>query len=139
MKILTVEKYSNFQEKVKKVTIEGLRICRNMKIGEVVRQGDIYIHRVEDNHPHGEKTKNYQLAMGSNLGSRHIADESFDVYLGTTLPEYVDSKHFLGQLIKGKKNSSLITHPEHGNICVGKGTFQVTHQMDIRTMRRVRD
>lgn len=139
MKMLTVDKYKTYQEGVNKVTVEGLRICRNMKIGQVVRQGDIYIHRVDDNHPHGKKTNNHQLAIGINLGSRHIADESFDVYEGTQLPEYVNSKHFLGQLIKGKKDSSMITHPEHGNICVGKGTFQITHQMDIRTMQRVRD
>lgn len=137
MKTLTIEKYSNFQNKVKSVTVEGLRICRNMKIGEVARQGDIYIHRVKDNHPHGEKTDNHQLAVGNNIGSRHIADDSFEVYEGTTLPNYVDSRHFLGQLIKGTKDSSMITHPEHANICVGKGTFQITHQMDIRTMKRV--
>lgn len=139
MKKLTLLKYRDFQEIVKKVKVDGLRICRNMSIGQVVRQGDIYIHRVSCNHPHGLKTKNHQLAVGYGLGSRHIADESFDVYYGTTLPEYVNSKHFLGQLIKGTKDSSMITHPEHGNICVGKGTFQITHQMDIRTMQRVRD
>ena len=139
MKTLTVENYKKYQEDVKRLTIEGLRICRNMQIGQVVRQGDIYIHKVDDNHPHGKKTKNYQLAIGTNLGSRHIADESFEVYEGTTLPDYVNSKHFLGQLIKGTKDSSMITHPEHGNICVGKGTFQITHQMDIRTLQRVRD
>lgn len=134
MKTLT-----EYKEQAEKVKIHGLRDCRSMKIGQVVRQGDVYIHKVDDNHPHGEATTNHQLAQGITLGSRHIADESFEVFEGTTLPQWVSRGHFLGPCIKTEKDTALISHPEHANVALGKGVFQITNQMDIRTMERVRD
>lgn len=130
---------TEFKEKAGKVCVDGLRDCRAMKIGEVVRQGDIYIHRVDPTHAHGGETKNHQLAMGVTLGSRHIADENFMVYEGTTLPSWVDRRHFLGPCIVTTSATALITHPEHANVALGPGCYQVTHQMDIRTMQRARD
>lgn len=132
-------KLKEFQELATKVKVDGLRDCRNMKIGQVARQGDIYIHKVKDAHVHGELTQNHQLAMGITLGSRHIADGNFKVYEGTTLPEWVERGHFLGPCIVTDKDTALISHPEHSNVALSKGTYQVTHQMDIRTMRRVQD
>lgn len=116
-----------------------MRDCRKMEIGKVVRQGDIYIHRVPENHPCGNLLKNHQLAMGVTLGSRHIADENFTIFKGTHLPEWVDRGHFLGPCIKTDKETALITHPEHANVALGPGCYQITHQMDIRTMERVAD
>lgn len=128
-----------FKEKAGKVRVDGLRDCRNLKIGEVVRQGDIYIHKVETSHNHGEEIKNHQLAMGVTLGSRHIADENFIVFKGTELPKWVAAGHFLGPCIVTDKETAMVSHPEHANVALGAGTYQVTHQMDIRTMQRVRD
>ena len=139
MNKLTAVEYSNLVEKSKKVAVPGLRQAINMKIGQVVRQGDIYIHKVEDNHPHGERLKNHQLAQGFTLGSRHIADETIEVYEGVQLPEWVDRNHFLGPVLVCKKATSLIHHPEHSNIALGQGTYQIQHQRDLRTMQRVRD
>jgi hypothetical protein len=136
MKVMTLEK---FKEKAEKIKVDGLRDCRNMPIGKVVRQGDIYIHRVADNHKHGKEIKNHQLAMGITLGSRHIADENFTIYQGTTLPEWVDRGHFLGPCIQNTRDTSLVEHPEHANVALGKGLFQVTIQIDIRTLSRVND
>ena len=126
-------------EKVEKVKVYGLRDCRNIEVGQVVRQGDVYIHCVPNNHPHGEKTNNHQLAKGITLGSRHFCDDKFEVFEGTTLPDWMDRGHFLGPCIKTKANTSLISHPEHANVAVGCETYQITHQMDIRTMQRVKD
>lgn len=138
MKLTTVE-YNQLVEKSKKVAVPGLRQALTMKIGQVVRQGDIYIHKVKDSHPHGERLKNHQLAQGLTMGSRHIADETIEVYEGVKLPEWVARNHFLGPLLVCKKATSLISHPEHSNIALGEGCFQVTMQMDIRTMKRVQD
>ena len=136
MKTMTMVEY---KEKAEKIKIHGLRDCRNLQIGKVVRQGDIYIHCVKSSHKHGKETKNHQLAMGITLGSRHIADENFTIFKGTNLPEWVDAGHFLGPCIVTKSDTALITHPEHANVALGKGTYQVTHQMDARTMQRARD
>ena len=132
-------KIKEYQELASKVKVDGLRDCRSMMIGQVVRQGDIYIHRVKNTHSHGELTNNHQLAMGITLGSRHIADENFKVYKGTTLPEWVNPGHFLGPCIVTDSDTALITHPEHSNVALSKGTYQIQHQLDIRTMKRVQD
>lgn len=136
MKTMTM---TEFKEKAGKVRIDGLRDCRNMKIGQFARQGDIYIHRVAENHAHGKKITNHQLAIGITLGSRHIADENFTIYQGTTLPKWVDAGHFLGPCITTEVETALISHPEHANVALGKGTFMVTHQRDARTLTRARD
>jgi hypothetical protein len=139
MKTLTAENYKAQVEKNEKVKVEGLRNCKTMQVGQVVRQGDIYIHKVSDKHNHGEEIENHQLAFGLSQGSRHIADKSFKIFEGTTLPEYCNSSTFHGPCIKSDDANAMITHPEHGNICTGKGTFQITHQMDLRSLKRVID
>ena len=136
MKTMTM---TEFKEKAGKVKVDGLRDCRAMQIGQVVRQGDIYIHKVDPTHTHGKETPNHQLAMGITLGSRHIADENFTVYEGTTLPSWVSRGHFLGPCIVTKKDTALISHPEHANVALGPGAYQICHQMDVRTMQRIRD
>ncbi len=136
MKTMTM---TEFKEKAGKVRVDGLRDCRAMQIGQVVRQGDIYIHKVDAAHPRGKETKNHQLAMGITLGSRHIADDNFTVHEGTTLPSWVERGHFLGPCITTTKDTAMISHPEHANVALGPGCYQVTHQMDIRTMQRARD
>ncbi len=137
--ILTAEIYNKLEEKAKEIKVEGLRKTLNMKIGQVDRQGDIYIHRVEDNHPHGDELKTKQLAIGESQGSRHIAGAKFKVYQGTSHPKWVDNKHFLGPCIVLDEGFEMITHPEHANFALSAGTYQITHQMDLRTQTRVRD
>ena len=58
-----------------------------MKVGEIVRQGDIYIHRVDDKHEHGAELESRQLAQGFSQGSRHVAEPPSKVFEGTTKPE----------------------------------------------------
>src|SRR5205085_2372667 len=107
-------------------------------VGCVVRQGDIYIHAVDSDHKHGEKSKSRQLALGETMGSRNVAEASAHVYAGTTLPEWCDRRTFLGPLVKAKKRF-VVTHPEHAHVSLPAGEYQVTHQMDARTMARVQD
>lgn len=139
MKTLTKDVYEKQLDKNKSALVEGLRNCKHMQIGQVVRQGDIYIHKVPSNHPHGAELKNHQLAIGNSQGSRHIADKSFKVFEAKKAPHYCEPTVFLGPCIKTDDPNAMITHPEHGNIATGAGTFQITHQMDIRTLQRVRD
>lgn len=110
-----------------------------MKVGEIVRQGDIYIHRVDDNHEHGAELESRQLAQGFSQGSRHVAEAPSKVFEGTTKPPSSTSQNpFLGPLIKSDVEFT-ITHPQHAHVTLGAGTYQVTHQMDVRTLMRVRD
>ena len=110
------------------------------KIGTYGRQGDIYIHPVQDTHPKGKQTSNMQLAVGESKGSRHVAEGDVKVYLGTTIPEGTDRTTFLGPVIEVGKNGATITHPEHAHVQImDPGCYQITHQRDAISLERVKD
>lgn len=106
------------------------------------RQGDIYIMRVKDNHPVGQEVKRNQIADGVSIGARHILNGEFKVYEGTTAHPAVGELHAragLGYAIDIEP-TTVLTHPEHDNyVFKTRGRFQVHHQVDLRTLRRVAD
>lgn len=138
------EAKSNKSAKARFLTIiekDGERFIfekKKNKIGRAIRQGDIYSHLVPVDHAHGLKLKTKQLALGSGKGAAHIAEGGIEVYEGTTLPKWCDSRTFLGPLIKVKKRQ-VISHPEHAHLSLAPGVYQITHQMDARTRERVND
>ena len=107
-------------------------------IGKHVRQGDIYIVRVADDHAHGGPIENRQLAQGTSKGSRHIAEPPATVYEGTTQPAKAMGTVFLGPCVQSDAEFR-ISHPEHSDVIVPAGTYQIVHQMDARTQKRVQD
>lgn len=122
------------------------RITRRIEIGHCVHQGDIYVHRVDDNHPRGKRIgkDSVQVALGAGNGARHIAEGKVEVYEGKTLPEWVQAPmeveaiEITGPVIVANE-SWLLTHPEHAHHQLPAGTYQVTYQYDPKTMRRVQD
>lgn len=136
-----IEAHAEIERLAKENAVQEIRVIESIEIGKVVRQGDIYIHAVKADHKHGNAAKSRQLALGNSQGSRHVAAGnkfSVLVYDGTTLPEWCDRRTFLGPLVKAKKPFT-ITHPEHAHVRLPAGCYQVTHQMDARTMERVQD
>src|SRR5690349_22119109 len=97
-----------------KVSTEVRHIAK-MEIGKLVRQGDVYLHRVDAKHGHGPKTQNRQLAIGTTNGSRHIAEAPAEVFEGTAAPEWATRGTFLGPLIKASERFT-ISHPEHAHV-----------------------
>jgi hypothetical protein len=130
--------YAHVEAEGKAKAKQEVRRLVCMEIGQVVRQGDIYIHRVADDHARGPKAKTRQLAIGSTQGSRHIAEAPAEVYEGTTRPEWCAENTFLGPVVVCPEPCT-VTHPEHAHVRLPKGTFQITHQMDAASMRRVQD
>lgn len=120
----------------KKVAEE--RVIAEFPIGKIARQGDIYICRVADDHVHGGPLESRQLAQGTSKGSRHIAEMPATVYEGTTAPPQAIATPFLGPCVQSDVEFR-ISHPEHSDVIVPAGTYQITHQMDARTLRRVQD
>ena len=116
--------------------IEDIRFIKKISVGQVVRQGDVYIHCVENNHPMGHPCLN-QLAEGTSKGSRHIAERPATTYTGIQGPSWA-GRCPLGPVIVSEDRFT-ITHPEHAHISLPAGTYQTTHQMDPRTLRRVED
>ena len=130
--------YRHVEAEGKAKAKQEVRRLACMEIGQVVRQGDIYIHRVADNHPRGPKAKSRQLAIGSTQGSRHIAEAPAEVYEGTTRPEWCAANTFLGPVVVCPEPCT-IAHPEHAHVKLPKGTYMVTHQADWQSMHRVQD
>ncbi len=122
-----------------KQNVQDVRVIKACEVGFGYRQGDISVLRVADNHPRGAKLGHNKLAIGQGEGSNHFAEGEIELYEGTTVPDFVEPGTFLGPLIvapKGFKN----THPKHAHFHMEQGgCFQVTHQMDVRTLQRVKD
>jgi len=109
-------------------------------IGSWVRQGDITIHRVADDHKRGLPTKNKQLAIGDSRGARHILQGPSKIYSGSTLPPATtDIRTPIGPLLVVEKCEE-IDHPTHANIIIKQpGTYQITYQMNGHTWGRSQD
>ena len=131
----TIEK---IQKEATERAVKEIRFIDKISLGQVVRQGDIYIHCVDKDHKHGQESKTAQLAIGSTQGSRHFANGECTCFEGTTLPEWCASGTFLGPFVEVEKRS-VITHQEHAHVSLPVGYYQITHQMDARSLQRVRD
>ena len=116
----------------------------HLKVGECYRQGDLYVFKVHDNHPVGEKLDRRQLADGQSIGQRHVLLGDFQVYKGVKAPSGINnlqSEAGLGYAfdVLGECTN---THPEHDHFKFTekhKGRYQVMHQLDLQTLRRVAD
>lgn len=101
------------------------RYVHTMDVGEVIRQGDIYITRVDTNHPRGKVIQERQLAPGNSQGSRHVLEGDVDVYAP------VGTNPLMGPvfIVRGE---ARVPHPEHAHVVIRQvGTFQVTYQRDL--------
>ena len=131
----------------------GLRIMDECPVGEGIRQGDLYLIRIN---PTGETTwemgngqpitvdadkyvskGDAQLAPGNTQGSRHIiADESLmHVKICRCLSE---RNPILGDIIHAEK-AWRVNHPEHDPFMMPAGSYIVAYQLDWKTKRRVHD
>jgi len=136
-----VQVYEQIEREAKENVVKDIRRIDKMEVGQVVRQGDIYIHCVWSDHSHGvlrKGVKARQLALGSTTGSRHVARPPARAYEGTTQPDWISETAFLGPCVDAPKRFT-ITHPEHADVELPAGRYQITHQMDARTLERVQD
>ena len=114
-----------------------------------LRQGDVYLTPVSDSWPRGKETENMQLVAGNSQGSRHIAVGPMKVFepvpiseeLAQLLPEAANSNVIavLAGPVLALDERCLITHPEHADLSIPAGTYQVTYQLDWRQQARVAD
>lgn len=118
------------------------RVARRAEIGTcVAHQGDVYVHRVADDHPRGRRLETRQLARGTTQGSRHVAEGEVEVYEGAEFPPTVDARFprdCLGPVVVAPQGWRM-PHPEHTDHEMPAGTYQVTYQLDVSTQRRVAD
>lgn len=143
------EKVCEAQEAVRQVAEAPsdmeVRTVRRIEMGHGIQQGDVYAIRVPDTWAHGAERGTRQVALGSTVGSRHIAEgEGVKVYEGKELPEGVTppdgipTSVLLGPVVKAE-GPWLLSHPEHAHHALPPGCYQITYQLDYTTQRRVQD
>ena len=131
-------------EKIKRSAkaMPKVRVIQEMKIGQVVRQGDIYIERVKEIEGKGNAITSRQLAPGTTKGSRHIVGDSPAVTIWKSKPSLNGKAAFqIGPAIEAVGDLS-ITHPEHAFIkflVKSKQCFQVWFQSDWARQARTKD
>jgi len=122
-----------------------VRVCRRAVPGQtVLHQGDVYLHCVESSHARGAETGQRQVAVGTTVGSRHVATGPVKVYEGASLPDYmtpardVPVEAYLGPVVEAS-DEWVLEHPEHADHRCPAGVWQVTYQVDPVEQRRVLD
>ena len=123
-----------------------VRDVRGMVSGEAIRQGDVYLLKVDDKadmykalkdfrqSDKGKVTQDMQLAPGTTKGSRHIlaANPGLTVYAPAQNADPLE-----GPYIEATEDFEL-THPEHANFLFGPGKYACIYQRDYATEERRR-
>lgn len=131
----SLEKVQSTAESIK--CDEPQRFSEAASAGDVFRQGDIYIEKLE-RVPAGavriEKPE-AQLAPGTTQGSRHVLDS----LEGVTMSRLATPNALDGPILD-LATERTITHPEHGNVILPPGCYRITYQRAFADeLRRVAD
>ena len=126
-----------------KSPLKDTRVVEAIKTGQWARQGDVYIVAIDPAEVENWKpTDNRQLAHGETAGSRHTVDSSVTVLANpggyTTQVISRGVARLLGPQIQAKDRFT-VSHPEHADISLPAGNYQVCFQCDPQTQKRVQD
>lgn len=115
-----------------------IRVVSEMKIGQVARQGDIYVERVKAASK-GREIASRQLAPGETKGSRHIVADSSEVRIYESAAPLGRRRDYQRGPAIEARGDLCIQHPEHAWIRLPAGDYQVWYQNDWVREQRVRD
>jgi hypothetical protein len=133
-----VETLKKIQESVEMIKSDQTqRFPEAASNGDCFRQGDVYLTFCETI-PSGfikSKQVQLQLAPGTTKGSRHCLDSG----KGVLMYEAKNGDALQGPIIKTTKERT-VTHPEHGNVILPPGIYNITYQRAYaEELRRVAD
>lgn len=140
MKTVTATKeMKSLQSDAEKIRNDETATVGTMSVGDVVRQGDIYVVCIERLPAKKTPTKNRQLAPGTSQGSRHCVAGDVSVYEGdkeqvadlirkAIAPKSIELHEALIGPVFESKEQIEIDHPEHGNRIVPAGCYAVVYQ-----------
>jgi len=147
--------YEDVRSAAEAICSDAHETIRTMSPGDVVRQGDLYLTRLDCEPPGGVPSGARQLAPGTTRGARHVVQGDCDVLqvperaaveaLRRVIPG-ADASQIVGPVIRAR-GPATITHPEHGDRTLpGHSCYLVTYQRawsaedrDWERMRRQRD
>ena len=110
------------------------------KVSQVVRQGDVYVHRVSSIKK-GVLLESRKLAPGHTIGSNHIVSDNPKVliYKSETKTFYKCLPVQIGPVIEAR-DSWTLTHPKHGWMSrFVPGLYQITFPINPVTKKRLED
>ena len=105
-------------------------------VGDVVRQGDLYLECLDDGYSGKDVISERQLVPGNTQGSRHVLAGDATVWANNPLNE---PSHLIGPSFKCEGECTL-EHPEHQDKILPPGSVWGTvYQRVGQEERRVRD
>jgi len=117
------------------------RIIDKIEVGQCVRQGDVYITRIENFSKVGCTKAGQKLAPGDTPGSRHFVDAHVTTWQNENTGKVV--RYEVGFTCKGLllecDRSFKVTHPEHAHFYLPAGSYEVSYQVNTKEMARVLD
>lgn len=127
---------SEIQGFAQNFAIKDTRTVHAINVGQFVRQGDVYIERIPKLSGWNQ-TENRQLAPGTSQGSRHMVVGEVDVFECPNTSG-VTSGRLAGPQLDARA-PFRVGHPEHADMELPAGCYQVWYQTDPRTNKRVLD
>lgn len=115
------------------------RVIHRMKLQQAVRQGDIYLVKIDRDVSKLQPLDTQQLIPGTSQGSRHVAEPPARLFVDDNkVLDGIAPTALRGPVVDSSERF-LVTHPEHAHISLPKGTYQVLYQLDFQAQRRVAD
>lgn len=142
MKSITLEHILSQVREAAASPLGDMRIVDTIDFGQFARQGDIYIRRIAEPSDGWVETENRQLAPGSTQGSRHTVSDSVRVLVApTTAMKRRQTDRGLAfegpQLVS--EDRFTVSHPEHADISLPGGCYEVLYQSDFQSQQRAKD
>lgn len=116
-----------------------------LRAGKAVRQGDVYLVRLDDSQigvaKRATPMKTMQIVDGTSSGSRHVVTGRASLYEAdpaVKLATCIRPDALLGPLVVATEEC-VVTHPEHAHVRIPAGVYQTVHQLDAATRQRVQD
>lgn len=115
------------------------RVVSNMKLSQAVRQGDVYLVKIEKDVSGLKPLNGTQLVPGTTKGSRHCAESPARLFED----DGAEIKGIAPTALRGPVVDSPerfeVSHPEHAHISLPGGTYQALYQLDFKAQQRVAD
>lgn len=136
------QQIASVRRSAEKMQAAGMEVIGTASIGDVVRQGDLYLVCIADC-PAGTPAPR-QLAPGTTQGSRHVAQGNCDVLeihdKAGVAKQLNVPQELLGPAVR-VRDEATITHPEHGDKALPRETIWVCvyQRAYADEVRRVQD
>ena len=133
------------EKHAKEIANPDMRVFKDsdIPVGKHVFQGDVAIIRIAEvpaTATAQPARTNRQIVEGTTRGSRHCVSVESMATTKFFIP--ANKGELVGDIISSKTHDICITHPEHGNVQVPPGTYQIKFQRSfspLQELKRQRD